>query len=1249
MNTSENLNLQNKKITVDTCVVIDGRISELIKKDAIKNSKIIIPEAVVSELEAQANKGREIGYLGIEELTRLVDIAKKHNIEIEYYGERPSIDTVSLAKSGEIDAMIRKVAKETNSILLTSDRIQYNLAKAQGIESYYLEVKEEKVELYLMKYFDDITSSIHLKENCVPYAKKGKPGEVKLVPIGDEKLTKEKMEYIIDNTLKYTEQNNGFIEIQKRGATVIQLKNLRISIARPPFSEGLEITVVRPITKVSLDNYKLSDKLLERLREKAEGIFVSGSPGSGKCLPKETEVLLPNGTFEKIENLNIGDYVLSVGVDGIKENPIINTFKRKERKLIKIRTKTGREMTLTPNHPIMCINNDGLVNWKDVKSLEVGNTIGTLKNISIDEKNVKDTNTIYIPDIIKELDEYHQFYAILENGDEVLLSEISKCKCDNKNLENIKYIFYKGTNNIKSRKIKPYIIADENFYELLGLLYAEGSGGIVEFNNYDEGLMNHCINLFKKVFELGDDDLYFASKGKLRVRKSKTIYLVLKALGYPEKEKSRTLKIPEIVLKSNDKHISAFIRGVFEGDGYIGKSGIEISSASGYFAKDMYYLLIRLGITPSLKKKIINEWTYYRLLIQNSEDIIKFYNTIHPKYKTNGFELFTNKIKNPNIGTVPVGNLLKNLYGLFGESLPHSTKNEYSMERLSYHFDILIDKYRNYLIYKEDIENLKKLNDKLKEWKTIVKKMDEVLNTINKNEFCRKHHIDHCSFRLYLEDKRNPSLKTFIKYLEVFNKNFDFKKELSEYVLIESEIYNILIKIKPIIYGNGFGVINDEMARLMIDKRIMPNINKLSEYICNLTTFYFEKQDLIETCLSNIVAILNKNILWDKIIEIEELDYDGYVYDIEVPNHNFIINKTPVLVHNSTFVSALAEFYCKNNKIVKTMESPRDLQVGKMITQYAPLEGNMENTCDILLLVRPDYTIYDEVRKTRDFEIFADMRMAGVGMVGVVHASKPIDAIQRLIGRVELGIIPQIVDTIIYIENGQIKKVYEVHFTVKVPHGMKEADLARPVIEVRDFETEEVEYEIYTYGEQVVVMPIGEEEVGKSKPSIYKYAEDRITEILGRHLPKKTRKEMKVKVKDNNTIDLIVPEKYVPAIIGKGGKEISKLEDMLGLRINVVRGHANIDKHGDEAEKFERYEFITDYETTKLTETKNHIVVDVGEESIGANVKVYVDGEYLCNATVSSNGTFKINKKSGIGKELLNAMKKGKDIYVEID
>ena len=88
------------------------------------------------------------------------------------------------------------------------------------------------------------------------------------------------------------------------------------------------------------------------------------------------------------------------------------------------------------------------------------------------------------------------------------------------------------------------------------------------------------------------------------------------------------------------------------------------------------------------------------------------------------------------------------------------------------------------------------------------------------------------------------------------------------------------------------------------------------------------------------------------------------------------------------------------------MESPRDLQLPDEITQYSPLEGSMENTADVLLLVRPDYTIYDELRKNTDFNIFADMRLAGVGMIGVVHATRPIDAIQRIASRVELGVIP---------------------------------------------------------------------------------------------------------------------------------------------------------------------------------------------------------------------------------------------------
>jgi ATPase len=101
----------------------------------------------------------------------------------------------------------------------------------------------------------------------------------------------------------------------------------------------------------------------------------------------------------------------------------------------------------------------------------------------------------------------------------------------------------------------------------------------------------------------------------------------------------------------------------------------------------------------------------------------------------------------------------------------------------------------------------------------------------------------------------------------------------------------------------------------------------------------------------------------------------------------------------STLASSLAAFYVERGKIVKTFESPRDLQVPQEVTQYGPLEGSFEKAVDILLLVRPDYTIFDEVRRAQDFGVFADMRLAGVGMVGVVHASSSLDAIQRFICR----------------------------------------------------------------------------------------------------------------------------------------------------------------------------------------------------------------------------------------------------------
>ena len=255
-----------------------------------------------------------------------------------------------------------------------------------------------------------------------------------------------------------------------------------------------------------------------------------------------------------------------------------------------------------------------------------------------------------------------------------------------------------------------------------------------------------------------------------------------------------------------------------------------------------------------------------------------------------------------------------------------------------------------------------------------------------------------------------------------------------------------------------------------------------------------------------------------------------------------IIVAGPPGAGKSTFAACVAEFLQKSGYVVKTMESPRDLQVPDEITQYAPLEHNMAATADILLLVRPDYTIYDELRKTSDFRVFADMRLAGVGMVGVVHSTRAIDALQRLIGRVELGVIPQIVDTVVFIDMGQITKVYDVLFTVKVPHGMIEEGLSRPVIDVVNFESGRTEYEIYSYGDQVVVMPVET----PSKPA-WSLAEKEIHKVIGKY----ARGRIDVVMISDGKAIVYLDKRDIPRVLGKGGKTIDRIESVLGIGIDV--------------------------------------------------------------------------------------------------
>jgi ATPase len=319
----------------------------------------------------------------------------------------------------------------------------------------------------------------------------------------------------------------------------------------------------------------------------------------------------------------------------------------------------------------------------------------------------------------------------------------------------------------------------------------------------------------------------------------------------------------------------------------------------------------------------------------------------------------------------------------------------------------------------------------------------------------------------------------------------------------------------------------------------------------------------------------------------------------------------------STLASGLANFYHKKGKIVKTFESPRDLQVDPGITQYGKLDGSFDNTADILLLVRPDYTIFDEVRRREDFRTFADLRLTGVGMVGVVHANSPLDAIQRFIGKIELGIIPNILDTVVFVNDGRIEKVYDLELKVKVPSGMTESDLARPVIEVRNFQDNILEHEIYTFGEENVIVPVAKR---VQKIGIEKLAEDKIRDSFKRYDP-----NAQVEILSDNRVKVLVNEQYIPSIIGRGGSNINEIEKSLQVHIDVV------------AKDSKNLSLTSNDLPFSFSESKTALLLTVSREYVSMHADIYTNDKFLTSVRIGKKGQIKIPKRSDIARDLMNS------------
>ncbi len=282
---------------------------------------------------------------------------------------------------------------------------------------------------------------------------------------------------------------------------------------------------------------------------------------------------------------------------------------------------------------------------------------------------------------------------------------------------------------------------------------------------------------------------------------------------------------------------------------------------------------------------------------------------------------------------------------------------------------------------------------------------------------------------------------------------------------------------------------------------------------------------------------------------IEDYDLSPEVMDLLTNHAKWILVSWAPGSWKSTFVQALVQVYHQNHHIIKTIESPRDLMVDEDVVQYSFTHWTHDEVRDILLLSRPDYTVYDEVRNTPDFELYKDLRLTWIGMLGVIHATKPVDSIQRFIGCIEMWIIPQVIDTVIFIDKGKIAEILQLTLTAKVPEWMQSEDLSRPVIIVNSFLSKQDLYEIYTFGEQVVVMPITAEMKEKTAATQW-WMSSFAKEWIEKKLKTILNSDFVVKMKWA-WIELYIPEFVKWKIIWKWWAAITELEKTLWMSIKV--------------------------------------------------------------------------------------------------
>jgi len=283
-------------------------------------------------------------------------------------------------------------------------------------------------------------------------------------------------------------------------------------------------------------------------------------------------------------------------------------------------------------------------------------------------------------------------------------------------------------------------------------------------------------------------------------------------------------------------------------------------------------------------------------------------------------------------------------------------------------------------------------------------------------------------------------------------------------------------------------------------------------------------------------------------------------------------------------------------------------------------------------------------------------------MVGVIHANGVRDAIQRFSDRVDFSVLSQIINTVVFIKEGVITKVYDVEFTIKVPEGMGSEMHIRPVTTVADNETRELVLDIFRYDGETIVMPVSAARatspqipqvqhigqpvapaqpmrapVAPAEPAPKKESEERpgwklMEKEIQREIGRYTEGFVDVQMVSDTKAVVYIDDKDVPAAIGKGGKNVSAIVNKIGIGIDI-KPRTEFDRQNQQVLP-KADEEINLGGGIKIQTDKKQLTIVAPDQS-GRIVDVFAGKEYLFTATVNESGEIHLAKNSSIAQEMI--------------